>query len=285
MYCFSVGADCGADCATGGPRGPLALGPDWRREAARRWEGHEGRGGRQLRHCVRCHGCEHGDGALLQAGLRGERLHGERRALPQPRQRPHVRDTATARARSIFYVLVSLVLCTSKQQHISDSMNLVTCGVSFTLTTNAFIYFSWLILLPNITSKISLAPPPPLIFSNCSSAFPNDQFISCINNCCSHYKCRIERIITPRLALTTAEFLAYQCEKHVLVILTDMSSYAEALREVSAAREEVFSHSVQCNRPLEFRTICEICRKRLHINIAIDALARKTSLVDSYSLL
>ncbi|KAI6646192.1 hypothetical protein LOD99_9399 [Oopsacas minuta] len=49
----------------------------------------------------------------------------------------------------------------------------------------------------------------------------------------------IERIITPRLALTTAEFLAYQCENHVLVILTDMSSYADALREVSAAREEV----------------------------------------------
>lgn len=43
----------------------------------------------------------------------------------------------------------------------------------------------------------------------------------------------IERIITPRLALTTAEFLAYQCNRHVLVILTDMSSYAEALREVS----------------------------------------------------
>jgi V-type H+-transporting ATPase subunit B len=39
--------------------------------------------------------------------------------------------------------------------------------------------------------------------------------------------------------LTTAEYLAYQCDKHVLVILTDMSSYAEALREVSAAREEV----------------------------------------------
>lgn len=49
----------------------------------------------------------------------------------------------------------------------------------------------------------------------------------------------IERIITPRLALTTAEYLAYQCEKHVLVILTDMTSYADALREVSAAREEV----------------------------------------------
>ncbi|KAK3257326.1 hypothetical protein CYMTET_33584 [Cymbomonas tetramitiformis] len=49
----------------------------------------------------------------------------------------------------------------------------------------------------------------------------------------------IERIITPRFALTTAEYLAYECGKHVLVILTDMSSYADALREVSAAREEV----------------------------------------------
>merc|ERR1712139_70235 len=49
----------------------------------------------------------------------------------------------------------------------------------------------------------------------------------------------IERIITPRLALTCAEYLAYQCNKHILVILTDMSSYADALREVSAAREEV----------------------------------------------
>merc|ERR1711988_1372837 len=49
----------------------------------------------------------------------------------------------------------------------------------------------------------------------------------------------IERIITPRLALTTAEYLAYTKERHVLVILTDMSSYADALREVSAAREGV----------------------------------------------
>ncbi len=49
----------------------------------------------------------------------------------------------------------------------------------------------------------------------------------------------IERIITPRLALTTAEYLAYEREMHVLCILTDMSSYADALREVSAAREEV----------------------------------------------
>lgn len=49
----------------------------------------------------------------------------------------------------------------------------------------------------------------------------------------------IERIITPRLALTTAEYLAYEKEMHTLVILTDMSSYADSLKEVSAAREEV----------------------------------------------
>merc|ERR1712144_41739 len=49
----------------------------------------------------------------------------------------------------------------------------------------------------------------------------------------------IERIITPRLALTTAEYYAYQLEKHVLVILTDLTTYCDALREVSAAREEV----------------------------------------------
>ena len=49
----------------------------------------------------------------------------------------------------------------------------------------------------------------------------------------------IERIITPRLALSCAEYLAYERDMHVLCILTDMSSYADALREVSAAREEV----------------------------------------------
>ena len=49
----------------------------------------------------------------------------------------------------------------------------------------------------------------------------------------------MERILTPRLALTTAEFLAYQREMHVLVILTDMTNYCEALREISAARDEV----------------------------------------------
>ncbi|MDW8056351.1 MAG: V-type ATP synthase subunit B [Elusimicrobiota bacterium] len=49
----------------------------------------------------------------------------------------------------------------------------------------------------------------------------------------------IERISTPRLALTCAEYLAFELEMHVLVILTDMTNYAEALREISAARKEV----------------------------------------------
>merc|ERR1711967_121274 len=49
----------------------------------------------------------------------------------------------------------------------------------------------------------------------------------------------IERIVTPRLTLTAAEYFAYTLEQHVFVILTDMSAYADALREVSAAREEV----------------------------------------------
>lgn len=49
----------------------------------------------------------------------------------------------------------------------------------------------------------------------------------------------IERIITPRTALTAAEYLAFHHGRHVLVIITDMTNYAEALREVSTAREEV----------------------------------------------
>ena len=48
-----------------------------------------------------------------------------------------------------------------------------------------------------------------------------------------------ERIILPRIALTTAEFLAFSKGKHVLVILTDMTNYCEALREISAARKEI----------------------------------------------
>ena len=49
----------------------------------------------------------------------------------------------------------------------------------------------------------------------------------------------IERISTPRMALTAAEYLAYEKDLHVLVIITDITNYAEALREVSAARKEV----------------------------------------------
>jgi len=49
----------------------------------------------------------------------------------------------------------------------------------------------------------------------------------------------IERIITPRLALTTAEYLAYDLDMNVLVILTDITNYCEALRQIGAAREEV----------------------------------------------
>ena len=49
----------------------------------------------------------------------------------------------------------------------------------------------------------------------------------------------IERILTPRCALTAAEYLAYECGMHILVILTDMSSYAEALRELSSSKGEI----------------------------------------------
>ena len=49
----------------------------------------------------------------------------------------------------------------------------------------------------------------------------------------------IERISTPRMALTAAEYLAFDADMHVLVILTDITNYADALREVSAARKEV----------------------------------------------
>ena len=49
----------------------------------------------------------------------------------------------------------------------------------------------------------------------------------------------VERISTPRMALTAAEYLAFEKDMHVLVILTDITNYADALREVSAARKEV----------------------------------------------
>ena len=49
----------------------------------------------------------------------------------------------------------------------------------------------------------------------------------------------IERLLTPRFALTTAEYLAFEHDRHVLVILVDMTNYCEALREVATAREEI----------------------------------------------
>ncbi|OIO32925.1 MAG: V-type ATP synthase subunit B [Candidatus Yonathbacteria bacterium CG_4_10_14_3_um_filter_47_65] len=49
----------------------------------------------------------------------------------------------------------------------------------------------------------------------------------------------VERVATPRFALTVAEYLAFERDMHVLVILTDMTNYAEALREISSARKEV----------------------------------------------
>lgn len=49
----------------------------------------------------------------------------------------------------------------------------------------------------------------------------------------------VERISTPRTALTAAEYLAFEKDMHILVVMTDITSYAEALREISSAREEV----------------------------------------------
>ncbi|MEM4257405.1 MAG: V-type ATP synthase subunit B, partial [Candidatus Diapherotrites archaeon] len=49
----------------------------------------------------------------------------------------------------------------------------------------------------------------------------------------------VERLITPRVALTTAEYLAFEKDMHVLVIITDMTNYCEALREIAGARKEV----------------------------------------------
>ncbi|PIE51776.1 V-type ATP synthase subunit B [Candidatus Fermentibacteria bacterium] len=49
----------------------------------------------------------------------------------------------------------------------------------------------------------------------------------------------IERISTPRMALTAAEYLAYEKDMHILVVLTDMTNYCDALREISAARKEI----------------------------------------------
>ena len=49
----------------------------------------------------------------------------------------------------------------------------------------------------------------------------------------------VERLITPKVALTVAEYLAFEKNMHILVILTDMTSFAEAMREVSSSRGEI----------------------------------------------
>ena len=49
----------------------------------------------------------------------------------------------------------------------------------------------------------------------------------------------VERLITPKVALTAAEYLAFDCNMHILVILTDMTSFAEAMREVSSSKGEI----------------------------------------------
>ena len=49
----------------------------------------------------------------------------------------------------------------------------------------------------------------------------------------------VERLVTPKMALTAAEYLAYEYDYHLLVVMTDMTNYAESLREISAARQEV----------------------------------------------
>ena len=49
----------------------------------------------------------------------------------------------------------------------------------------------------------------------------------------------VERLVTPKMALTAAEYFAYEQDAHVLVILTDMTNYADSLREIGAAREEI----------------------------------------------
>lgn len=90
----------------------------------------------------------------------------------------------------------------------------------------------------------------------------------------------IERIAVPRMALTAAEYLAYEKDMHVLVILTDLTNYCEALREISAARKEVpgrrgypgistqtFRHCMNARAALKARTgrlrrfPCSRCRK------------------------
>ena len=73
------------------------------------------------------------------------------------------------------------------------------------------------------SSSTNSSAPAPSTARCCSSNLANDP--------------AVERIATPRMALTAAEYLAFDCGMHVLVILTDITNYAEALREVSARRK------------------------------------------------
>ncbi len=90
----------------------------------------------------------------------------------------------------------------------------------------------------------------------------------------------VERLITPRMALTAAEFLAFEVGMHVLVLLTDMTNYGEALRQIGAAREEVpgrrgypgYMYSVDGSR----NVIVKDPRGRLRV-IAIRDLFRELS--------
>lgn len=49
----------------------------------------------------------------------------------------------------------------------------------------------------------------------------------------------VERLVTPKIALTLAEYLAFKCDQHVLVVMTDITNYCEALRQISNKRGEV----------------------------------------------
>ena len=85
----------------------------------------------------------------------------------------------------------------------------------------------------------------------------------------------IERIITPRLALATAEYYAYQLEKHVLVILTDMSSYADALREARG-----FNMCLVSARTLALVFFCrsQLLVKRFQVAVDTQVICTRTCL-------
>lgn len=73
----------------------------------------------------------------------------------------------------------------------------------------------------------------------------------------------VERIATPRMALTAAEYLAFEKDMHVLVIITDITNYADALREVSAARKEVPGRrGYPGYMYTDLATLYERCRKK-----------------------